>query len=290
MGMKFIYTLLFAFIGFGSMASLTINSVLGDKSYVAKFGVSPTTSTNDNLRIRTHLEYVETNLRATSTAHLSQNALLNRNELLNALHDYWTNNVFPSPSVEYVGRKPCFIDSKGRICAVGYLIEHASGREVAEQINSKYKFEYLLEMNDPLIDDWAAKHGFTLDELAQNQPSYDYMRGYSMPLTIIPARAIYTGPSKKELALTAELDSLRPIHDSIVIVLDSSLRVISSQEMALTKLQNKLNQKGAASKKRMRQSLNEEIKKKTLIYILSGAFIALLGFSIFNHMRLKRKR
>src|SRR5258706_10459324 len=39
--------------------SQTVNSRLGDVSFVKQFGHPPDASTDENLRIRTHLEYVE---------------------------------------------------------------------------------------------------------------------------------------------------------------------------------------------------------------------------------------
>lgn len=57
-------------------------------------------------------------------------------------------------------------------CAVGYLIEQTAGREAAEYINSMFHNEYLLQMEDPVIENWTAKSGFTKVELAMIQPSY----------------------------------------------------------------------------------------------------------------------
>jgi hypothetical protein len=196
--------------------------------------------TDNNLRIRTHLEFVEAKLRKVNTENVSLTARRNRAELLDRLHDYWTANKFPSPSIQYEGRKPCFIDSDGTICAVGHLIEMASGRPVAEYINTKYQYEYLLEMNDPLIDNWASEHGFSLEELAQIQPTYDWERPinpiapgiyiWDTPIAVTTNSTTYQGPSKKELALQAELDTLRPMHDSIVRALDSTMNLFAAKK------------------------------------------------------------
>jgi hypothetical protein len=280
-------TLIFAVIGFNSMAtSTTINAVLGDQSFIEKHGYVPNSNTDDNLRIRTHLEFVEANLRMVSTEHLSSSARINREELLDRLHEYWTANIFPSPSISYEGRKPCFIDSDGNICAVGYLIEMASGREVAEHINSKYKFEYLLKMNDPVIDNWASEHGFSLDELAQIQPTYDGW--YTPRIAPVTYTIVDQGPSKKELALQAELDSLHPILDSVTIALDSTLKVTVSQQNSLSSLEDKHDQSLEKGKKEKAKSKDSADSQKTIIYILTGALALMLGFTIFTQIRARR--
>src|ERR1041384_3500069 len=56
-----------------------------------------------------------------------------------------------------------FIDADKNICAVGYLIEQTSGREVAEQINATHQYDYLLDMHEPIIEKWAQEHGFSLE-------------------------------------------------------------------------------------------------------------------------------
>lgn len=293
-------TLLLVLVGWNSMAaSTTINAVLGDQSFIETYGFAPNTDTDDNLRIRTHLEFVEANLMKVSTENLAPTARANRVELLDCLHAYWMANKFPSPSIQYEGRKPCFIDSDGAICAVGYLIEMASGRSVAEYINSKYQFDYLLEMNDPLIDNWASEYGFSLDELAQIQPTYDWERPINPinpinPITPDPyiGPITYTisdqGPSKKERALQAELDTLRPIHASIVGVLDSTMNALAAQKEELIKLQDTHDKSIAAHKIEQAKSTDKIAHQKGIIYVLTGAFIALLGFTVFKQIKVRR--
>src|SRR5690606_4507495 len=99
----------------------------------------------------------------------------NRMYLLNLLRQYRTAGVFPR-NYEYAGRRlPCFIDGDGRICAVGYLIEQTAGRAVAEEINSRHKYEEVLAMNDPAIDEWVSNSGLTKEECAMIPPTYGYV-------------------------------------------------------------------------------------------------------------------
>lgn len=175
----------------------SVNQLLGDISFVKKFGQKPDPKTEENLRIRTHLEYVENLLRKRDISQLEPELQENRRQMLDLLHFYWNEGVFPRNYDYQNERKPCFIDKDGRICAVGYLVEHTAGKVVAEAINDKYKYEALLAMNDPLLDDWITQCGLTKEECAMIQPTYgsypvyvydDYNHisaGYGVPSAIL---------------------------------------------------------------------------------------------------------
>ena len=149
-----------------------INPVIGDISFVEKFGYQPDAATNEDLRIQTHLSYAENLLRQKDASSLSEGMQQKRNHMLDLLHDYWTRGKFPRNYDYKETRKPCFIDKNGTICAVGYLVEQSAGREVAEAINNKYKYGFVMEMNDALVDNWIAQSGLTKEECATIQPDY----------------------------------------------------------------------------------------------------------------------
>ncbi len=152
--------------------SQLVNPLLGDISYESKFGHKPNSKTDNNLRIRTHLEYVENLLRNKDVSGFSVDLQTKRNHLLDLLHDYWTNGVFPK-NYDYADqRRPCFIDKDGIICAVGYLIEQTTSRQVADDINSKHKYDELLAMNNTKVDNWILTSGLTKEECAMIQPTY----------------------------------------------------------------------------------------------------------------------
>ena len=151
--------------------SNTINAIIGDLSFVQAFHQQPNKNTNERLRIQTHLNYVEQFLRKKSTAHLNKKQKQNRAFVLALLHNYRVNGVFPK-NYDYAERRPCFIDRDGNICAVGYLIQKTAGREVAEQINAEHQYDYLLDMHEKLVDEWANEYGLTLEECAMIQPTY----------------------------------------------------------------------------------------------------------------------
>ena len=186
-----ILTLVCATCGF-SQNENTVNAVLGDKSFVETFEQLPDQNTNEVLRLQTHLKYVEELLGAKNVLHLTKQQTANRTKALRLLHEYWSKGVFPKNEA-YKQRRPCFIDREGNICAVGYLIEQTAGREVAEDINRSHQYEYLLDMNEPTIKKWATEYGFSLEECAMIQPTYDP----------IPADQTYEVPVKTSYGISS---------------------------------------------------------------------------------------
>ncbi|HYO70865.1 MAG TPA: hypothetical protein VEU33_32775, partial [Archangium sp.] len=62
--------------------------------------------------------------------------------------------------------------SRGRICAVGYLLEQELGREAAGAIAAGYKYAFIREMESPVLTQWASTLGLELEELEMIQPTY----------------------------------------------------------------------------------------------------------------------
>jgi hypothetical protein len=156
-----------------------VNPLLGDISYESKFGYKPDTMTDNSLRIRTHLEYVENLLKNKDVSHLRADLQVKRSHMLDLLHDYWMKGNFPKNYVYADQRKPCFIDQDGTICAVGYLIEQTTSRQVADNINNKHQYDEILAMNDPMVDEWIQTSGLTLEECAMIQPTYGSTPAYT---------------------------------------------------------------------------------------------------------------
>lgn len=152
----------------------TVNAIIGDISFIETFGHQPDKETNEHLRLQTHLKYVEGVLRSKDVSHLNLEQKENRLKMLDLLNDYWTAGVFPK-NYDYPDQRiPCFIDKNGNICAVGYLIEQTAGRQIAEEINSKFQYEHLLAMNDKVVDNWVQSSGLTKEECAMIQPAYGH--------------------------------------------------------------------------------------------------------------------
>lgn len=150
----------------------TVNAIIGDKSFVQTFGGQPNESTNEVLRIQTHLLLAENKLRNETPRGLTKKQKRKRENALDLLHKYAAKGIFPSNYDFPEERKPCFIDRDGKICAVGYLIEKTTGIEVAEQINSLHQYDYIMDMNEEMVTGWARKNGLTLEECAMIQPTY----------------------------------------------------------------------------------------------------------------------
>ena len=171
---SFITMLMFSVAFSNAQSGQPVNSVIGDISFAKKFGHLAVVSTNEDLRIQTHLAYVENLLRQKDVSNLSPELQLNRTHLLDLLHNYWIRGIFPRNYDYKDQRRPCFIDKDGRICAVGYLIEQTAGRKAADAINAKHKYDRITEMNDEMVDNWINNSGLTKEECAMIQPQYPY--------------------------------------------------------------------------------------------------------------------
>lgn len=149
----------------------SINPVIGNESFRVRFGREPNVCDDEDLRIRTHLAYVEALLRSRDVRHLPEGLQTARLRNLNLLREYHLRGEFPR-NYDRVDRRPCFIDRDGRICAVGYLVEQTAGRDMAEDIRGLYKYAYISEMEGATIEQWIARSGFTPEEVATIQPTY----------------------------------------------------------------------------------------------------------------------
>ncbi|WP_296622825.1 hypothetical protein [Marivirga sp.] len=158
----------------------TVNPVIGDISFLETFENLPTKETKEDLRIKTHLKYVEKVLRSKDVSNFTNEQQENRLKMLDLLKEYWTAGVFPGNYDYPEQRKPCFIDKNGNICAVGYLIEQTAGRKIAEEINTNFKYEYLLAMNDQTVDSWIQSSGLSKEECAMIQPQYGYLNSQNV--------------------------------------------------------------------------------------------------------------
>ncbi|NMO15209.1 hypothetical protein HPC49_01395 [Pyxidicoccus fallax] len=166
----------------------SVNLVLGDASFQARFGRSPTARDSEDLRIRVHLEHVLELLRQRPTAHRSPAAREARARNLERLAAYIRAGVFPRNDGHPDARRPTFIDSRGRICAVGYLLEQDLGRGAAEAISAVHKYAFIREIDSPRLTRWAATSGLDREELEMIQPSYpreDYEKQYGPVFSLL---------------------------------------------------------------------------------------------------------
>lgn len=154
-----------------------INKVIGNESFIAKFGRHPQPADSECTRIQVHLAHVEDRLRAKPSSSLSVESRILRATLLDALHTYAQAGVFPQ-NTETMNRNPVFIDSNGRPCAVAHLIQQSGHSMLAAKVDASFHLAYLEDVcstDSPLAHElttWALAHGFDLGELAQIQPGY----------------------------------------------------------------------------------------------------------------------
>jgi hypothetical protein len=161
-----------------------VNALLGDASFVWRFGRMPGAGDDEGLRITTHLRFVHRLLSVRDVSALSPAQRAARAQNLAHLADYIAAGAYPR-NTEHPGRRPRFIDDRGQICAAGYLIEKAAGRAFAEAMNRRFESAYVLDMSDPKLARWIAQSGLTAAEVAMIQPSY----GFQPPLPVVGAPA-----------------------------------------------------------------------------------------------------
>ncbi|MFT3675347.1 MAG: hypothetical protein QM781_05570 [Chitinophagaceae bacterium] len=150
----------------------SVNAIIGDKSFESIYGCKPLSCLDETFRIQTHLNYVLTLLQQKSTSHLNSTQQHKREQILQLLQRYIRDAQFPVNAAYPDQRRPCFIDASGNICAVGYLLQETSGRAAAEAINAKHQYAYVMDMQEPALEQWAADNGLTLEECAMIQPTY----------------------------------------------------------------------------------------------------------------------
>jgi hypothetical protein len=151
----------------------SVNAVAGDRSWLELHGESPGASAAEDQRIATHLAWIERRLRAASTRELASDARARRLVLLDVLGDYIAEGTFPRNEGGKGGRAPRWVDATGRHCAVAHLVR-ASGRvDLVDAVQRDHETDYVADMQVPALASWAMEHGFTVQELALVQPTYD---------------------------------------------------------------------------------------------------------------------
>lgn len=171
--MRLLYVLIFIIpLNIHGKHIKSVNAIIGDESFIHTFQRSPTIHDSEDLRIKTHLNFVLQNLQETNVYELSKKQQLNRSILLSHLAKYIEIGNFPKNEFSNISNRPNFIDSNGNICAVGFLIAETIGRETAEHLNAQYQFEYIMNMDSHILDQWLHEYGLSRLEAAMIQPAY----------------------------------------------------------------------------------------------------------------------
>ncbi len=153
--------------------NFSINPIIGNVSlnHIPKAQLN---NLDDKEKVKTHLTYVY-NYLLKESVNYPEEIKRKRLYILSILSDYIAAGNYPE-NAKYEGRRPCFIDDSNTYCAVGHLIKETSGKTLAKAINKKHQYDYIYDMDFIPLDDWIAKSGFTKQEIAMIQPTYDFYR------------------------------------------------------------------------------------------------------------------
>jgi hypothetical protein len=231
-----------------------VNPVLGNRSFQVRFGQEPSATDDENVRISTHLAYVEELLRARDVRHLPPAQRQRRHQLLEHLHRYRAAGVFPRNEAYPDERRPCFIDNAGRICAVGYLVEQSAGRALAERVNAAHQYDYIRDMRTPELLAWVGQSGLTLEECAMIQPTYNWTNpptenyvsgsygaataawsGLNAPLAVLNAGRALRGSSGKGLAVAGLASGLGQAALGTIVLIEEESRTYGGHSYNETK-------------------------------------------------------
>eukprot|EP00811_Abedinium_folium_P034272 NODE_7168_length_1602_cov_5.972203.p1 GENE.NODE_7168_length_1602_cov_5.972203~~NODE_7168_length_1602_cov_5.972203.p1 ORF type:complete len:404 (+),score=131.78 NODE_7168_length_1602_cov_5.972203:112-1323(+) len=153
---------------------------------------------DDEVRIRAHLRQVAALLRAKGCPNAHKDRAVERNELLNVLARYAEVGALPQ-NIERPVRTPIFIDGEGRVCAVAHLIEASGHGVLASDVDAHFHLVRIADIGCAAAEvdggaaaavarallDWAASHGFMLEELAAIQPGYTPRSACSLVTAVI---------------------------------------------------------------------------------------------------------
>jgi hypothetical protein len=147
------------------------NHLVGDDSFAALYGRLPRAGDAEALRMHTHFMHVR-NWLAQRPATKPELAA-RRQEILGYFDEYIAKGTTPE-NAHVPWRTPVFIDDRGTICAVGYLIERSVGRPLAEKIARNHRYNVLEDIAAamPEVSAWVDTSGLSLVELASIQPGY----------------------------------------------------------------------------------------------------------------------
>lgn len=147
------------------------NHLVGDDGFKAALGRAPNGMDSEAVRMHLHFTYVRRWLEGRPPT--KPELAARRREILAHFDDYIARGTTPL-NVHVPWRSPVFIDDRGTICAVGYLIEKTAGRALAEKIAREHRYNVLEDIAAamPEVRAWVETSGLSLEELASIQPGY----------------------------------------------------------------------------------------------------------------------
>lgn len=138
-----------------------------------EFDSEPIAFASDDERIQRHLLEVYKTLSTNQPATLTYEQIQLRKKHLEVLNDYALSGEFPR-NTGHILRTPYFVDNYNTPCAVANLLVHDDQTELVNALKASYNFNYLRDMPQQPIEQWAMHNGFEVWELAWIQPAYPY--------------------------------------------------------------------------------------------------------------------
>jgi hypothetical protein len=132
------------------------------------------TAADPDAQIRAHLRRALDEARRRPADAIPATLEVARRTQLDRLEAYIDRGEFPRNDDHPDPLRPTFIDARGRICAVGYLIEQDLGRDAVEALARRFKYAFIRDIDAPIVDAWVATSGLTRRELERIQPSYPH--------------------------------------------------------------------------------------------------------------------
>lgn len=129
-------------------------------------------------RVQEHLAGAERLLLDAGVASLSPLQRGARARNIQLLREYREHGVFPR-NIDFAGRhEPYFVDDRGVLCAMAYLIAASGRKDIVERVRSSRNNARIRELaDDPALVAWLDESGLSLAEAGRIQPTY----GYSPP-------------------------------------------------------------------------------------------------------------
>jgi len=176
-----------------TLTATPLNHVIQDQGFESKYGRAPVVNSDSEIdRIQAHLEFVCQMLEKNNL----NNNTASRENMIKLLRQYLKEAQFPS-NFQYTPcgmetRVPCFIDDSGVHCAAGYLMKHSGFEQLAQDLNSNFRFNYVHEMllmkkqdDDNSVttkgifaelNRFLQESNLSAEEVATIQPTYDFAR------------------------------------------------------------------------------------------------------------------
>lgn len=124
-------------------------------------------------RIRDHLAGAERLLLSVDVSSLTPAQQAARAHNIELLRDYREHGAFPRNIHFADAREPYFVDDRGVLCAMAYLIAQSGRRDIVERVRSTRNNARIRELaDDPVLVAWLKEAGLTVAEAARVQPAY----------------------------------------------------------------------------------------------------------------------